>query len=233
MSYFGLFKLLCVGGDPKTVKGEKHGYLTGLTYLAPHKLSGKGNTCPYASKGCAAACLNTAGRGNMPRSQDARIRKTRLFFTDRLEYLRQLRFDINTLKNMAEHRRMIPCVRLNATSDIPWERFGVMDEHPSLQFYDYTKNPNRMRKFLNGDMPKNYHLTFSRSESNEEECLGVLDCGGNVAVVFGGELPTEWKGYPVIRGDETDLRFLDGEGVVVGLTAKGKAKRDHTGFVIT
>lgn len=233
MSYFGMFKLLCVGSDPKSVKGEKHGYLTGLQYLAPHKLSGMGNVCPHASKGCAKACLNTAGRGQMPRTQDARIRKTKLLFTDRLEYLKQLRFDLNMLKALAENKRMIPCARLNATSDIPWEKFGVMDEHPSLQFYDYTKNPDRMRRFLDGDKwPKNYHLTFSRSESNEEECLGVLDCGGNVAAVFAGELPMVWKGHPVVRGDETDLRFLDGEGVVVGLSTKGKAKRDLSGFVI-
>lgn len=227
-----MFKLLCVGGDPKTIKGEKHGYLTGLTYLAPHKLSGLGNTCPWASPGCACACLNTAGRGAMPLSQQARIRKTRWFFKDRVGYLKQLDDDINLLECVAKSRNMIPVVRLNATSDLPWEKFGVMERHPSLQFYDYTKSPDRMRRFLEGAMPKNYHLTFSRSESNEEECEGVLDCDGNVAVVFGGKLPPTWKDHKVIRGDETDLRFLDGEGVVVGLTAKGKAKRDRTGFVI-
>ncbi len=232
MAYYGAFKLLCVSGDPKTVKGEKHGYLTGLSYLAPHKLSGLGNTCPWASPGCACGCLNTAGRGIMPLLQQARIRKTRWFFKDREGYLKQLDDDIDMLELVAKQKQMTPVVRLNATSDLPWEKFGVMARHPSLQFYDYTKNPNRMRQFINGDMPKNYHLTFSRSESNEEECMGVLDCGGNVAVVFCGDLPATWKGYPVIRGDDNDLRFLDGEGVVVGLTAKGRAKRDTTGFVV-
>jgi hypothetical protein len=207
--------------------------MTGITYFAPHKLSGLGNVCPHASKGCAAACLNTAGRGRMPQTQNARLRKTRLFFTDRLEYLRQLHFDLDTLKAVAHFRRMIPCARLNGTSDIPWERFGVMDKHHDLCFYDYTKNPKRMMAFLNGEMPRNYHLTFSRSESNDEWVNTVLSMGGNVAVVFATkQLPAEWNGYPVVNGDESDLRFLDGKNVVVGLSAKGRGKHDTSGFVI-
>jgi hypothetical protein len=227
-----MFRLLCVGGDPKTVKGEQHGYLTGLVYLAPHKLSGLGNVCPHASPGCATGCLNTAGRGAMPLSQAARIRKTRLFFTNREEYLRILDSDLDNLKLLAASRKLKPCARLNATSDIPWEKFGVMDRHRDLQFYDYTKNPDRMRRFLNDELPVNYHLTFSRSETNEEICQGILDCGGNVAVVFAGDLPATWHGYPVISGDKHDLRFLDDESEVVGLKAKGRAKRDQTGFVV-
>jgi hypothetical protein len=226
------YHLLCVSDDPKTRKGEKLGYLTGLCYLAPHKMSGMGNVCPHASKGCASACLNTAGRGVMPHVQAARIRKTRLFLTDRLEFLRMLRFDLHLLQSTAQFRRMIPVVRLNGTSDIPWEKYGVMEEHPSLQFYDYTKHPKRMLAYLQDSLPHNYHLTFSRSESNEMDCIRVLQLGGNTAVVFRKELPAEWKGYPVVRGDENDLRFLDGKNVVVGLTAKGQAKKDTSGFVI-
>ncbi len=226
------YHLLCVSGDPKTRKGEAHGYLTGLCYLAPHKLSGVGNVCPHASKGCATACLNTAGRGVMPRSQAARIRKTRLFFKDRLEFLRLLRFDIELLKATAILRRMTPALRLNGTSDIPWERFGVMEEHPSLAFYDYTKSYKRMIAFTEGRMPGNYHLTFSRSESNHEQCIDILSRNGNVAVVFRSKLPDTWSGFHVVAGDQTDLRFLDGNGVVIGLTAKGRAKRDVSGFVV-
>lgn len=228
----GPYILMSVSRDAKTAKGEKFGYLTGITYLAPHKLSGLGNVCPHASKGCAAACLNTAGRGIMQNVQQARIRKTRLFLTDRLEYLRQLHFDLDTLKAVADFRRLIPCARLNGTSDIPWEKFGVMEQHPSLQFYDYTKNPLRMAWFLRGTMPKNYHLTFSRSESNERICLGILRDGGNVAVVFAGNLPAEWHGYPVVSGEQSDLRFLDGKNVVVGLLAKGRGRQDNSGFVV-
>src|SRR6478736_3115177 len=232
------YHLLSVGDDPKTVKGQKHGYLTGIIYLAPHKLSGLGNVCPHASKGCAKACLNTAGRGIFDRTQAARIRKTRLFFQDRLEFLELLRFDLNLLVATAKLERMTPCARLNGTSDIPWEKFGVMEEFPSLQFYDYTKHHTRMMRFLQhgkfatAEVPKNYHLTFSRSESNEDKCLEVLRWGGNVAVVFSKELPATWHDYPVVCGDETDLRFLDGKNVVIGLTAKGRAKHDLSGIVV-
>jgi hypothetical protein len=100
-----------------------------------------------------------------------------------------------------------------------------MREFKNVQFYDYTKIPGREK------LPKNYHLTFSRSEVNENDCLNELQKGRNVAVVF-DVLPTTWNGYPVICGDNDDLRFLDPKNVVVGLTAKGKAKKDDSGFVV-
>jgi hypothetical protein len=101
-----------------------------------------------------------------------------------------------------------------------------MDMFQSVQFYDYTKLPNRR------NVPSNYHLTFSRSESNELDALRILANGVmNVAVVF-DTLPTKWAGVKVIDGTETDLRFLDEQGVVVGLVAKGKAKKDNSGFTI-
>jgi hypothetical protein len=59
----------------------------------------------------------------------------------------------------------------------------------------------------------------------------VLEMGGNVAVVFRNQLPQTWKGYEVVNGDENDLRFLDKQGVVIGLIEKGMAKKDATGFV--
>jgi hypothetical protein len=75
-------------------------------------------------------------------------------------------------------------------------------------------------------------LTFSRSETNEALAVDVLRNGGNVAVVFAGVLPSAWQGYNVVNGDESDLRFLDKKNVVVGLRAKGDAKKDTTGFVV-
>ena len=81
------------------------------------------------------------------------------------------------------------------------------------------------------EFPSNYHLTFSRSETNDKLCEMVLEMKGNVAVVFRNQLPETWKGYEVINGDENDLRFLDKQGVVVGLIEKGMAKKDETGFV--
>lgn len=133
---------------------------------------------------------------------------------------------------------LTPVVRLNGTSDLPWHRMPfrvenrtyacVMDAFPSVRFYDYTKDPRRMRETL----PRNYDLTFSRSESNDSDVARVLADGKRVAVVFRGGLPRAWRGFPVVVGDETDLRFLDAGGVFVGLTAKGRAKRDATGFVV-
>jgi hypothetical protein len=101
-------------------------------------------------------------------------------------------------------------------------------ELPNILFYDYTKNPNHIKKYINS----NYKLTFSRSECNEATAIDVLNDGGNVAVVFSNELPTEWNGYRVINGDETDLRYFDPINVVVGLKAKGDAKKDKSGFVV-
>lgn len=121
--------------------------------------------------------------------------------------------------------------RLNVLSDLPWYNIVDMEKHSDISFYDYTPNLKRMIQFLNGELPKNYHLTFSRKENNQAQCELVLAMGGNVAVVF-DKLPQTYLGKPVIDGDETDLRFLDPKGVIVGLKAKGKAKNDTSGFVV-
>mgnify|MGYP003670271965 FL=1 len=134
-------------------------------------------------------------------------------------------------------KEMTAVFRPNLTSDLAWENIKdangqtLMQKFSQTQFYDYTKHYKRMEKFINGEMPKNYHLTFSLSEDNEEDALKVLDIGGNVAVVFRDQLPKTWKGHEVVNGDENDLRFLDKQGVVVGLIEKGLAKKDSTGFV--
>ena len=132
---------------------------------------------------------------------------------------------------------MTPCLRLNLTSDLPWEKIkfngqSVFDAFPEVQFYDYTKSAERMTAFLSGLMPKNYHLTFSRSEGNHNLCLSFLQSGGNVAMVFRKSLPSQFQGFAVVDGDETDLRFMDGAGKIVGLKEKGLAKKDETGFVL-
>jgi hypothetical protein len=223
-------KLLTIG-NTKTVKGEAMGYLTFIMHLAPSTLSGY-NTCPMASEGCASACLNTAGRGRFTATQEARIRKTRWFFEDRETFMAQLVKDITAAVRKAEREGFTPVFRLNGTSDIRWENVpvngfaNIMEMFPTLTFYDYTKLSNRR------NIPSNYHLTFSRSESNEIDALHILANGVmNVAVVF-DTLPTKWAGVKVIDGTETDLRFLDEQGVVVGLVAKGQAKKDNSGFTI-
>ena len=216
----------------KTTKGEKLGYLTGILYLAPAKISGF-EVCPKRSEGCTQACLYTAGMGAFSNVQLARINKTKMFFEDRDNFLTQLRKDIQALVKKAKKQNMIPAIRLNGTSDIEWTRFTLMNEFPEIQFYDYTKVLNRLEK----ERPANYHITFSKNESNDKDCVSALKLGANVAVVFntkkGKELPESWNGYPVVDGDETDLRFLDPKGgYVVGLRAKGKAKKDVTNFVV-
>ena len=228
---------LLTTGNPKLMKGEKKGYLSFVLHLAPSNLSGY-NTCPMASNGCRAACLNTAGRGGLFKAgtstnsiQEARIRKTRMFFEDRDAFLSLLVADIRAAVRMAERKNLIPVFRLNGTSDIRWESVSVegfpnlMGMFPVQQFYDYTKLANRR------DLPANYHLTFSRSESNAEQVDIAMLNGMNIAVVF-DVVPSTYLGRPVVDGDETDLRFLDARGVIVGLKAKGKGKKDTSGFVI-
>jgi len=223
-------KLLGIDTNAKTVKGEKLGYMTGILYLAPSDLSTY-QVCAKASAGCREACLYTAGRGAMSNVKKARIAKTRYFFEDRHAFMAQLVVEIKALIKKARKAGMIPVVRLNGTSDIPWERVrvgdypNIMAMFPEIQFYDYTKRANRK------NIPSNYHLTFSLAEDNDADAERALAFGLNVAVVFKGGLPETFMGAPVVNGDETDLRFLDEEGVVVGLKAKGKAKKDTSGFV--
>ncbi len=223
--------LLSVSADAKTRKGESRGYLTGILYLAPSDISGR-NVCPFASPACHAACLYSAGRGAFSNVQRSRIEKTKAYFANKALFLSTLGDNISALIAKSTKESMRPAVRLNGTSDIAWERSGLMDQFPAVPFYDYTKNPLRFAQFLAGKLPKNYRLTFSRSETNEAQCLEFLAKGGNVSVVFRKSLPATWNGYPVVNGDETDLRFLDPRGVVVGLVAKGKAKADVSGFVV-
>jgi hypothetical protein len=229
--------LLSVDTNAKTIKGQAKGFMTGILYLAPSNESGVMNTCPHASKGCREACLFSAGRGAFSNVRNSRIGKTQSFHDDREGFLLQLARDVSTLIKKAGKAGMVPCVRLNGTSDIAWEneRIGgknLMELFPEISFYDYTKNPKRMEAFLDGKMPRNYSLTFSRSECNGSKAESILSKGGNVAIVF-NNLPITYKNVTaVINGDESDLRFLDPKGVVVGLRAKGKAKKDTSGFVI-
>jgi hypothetical protein len=227
-------KLLGIA-NTKTMKGEALGYRTYIMHLAPSTLSGY-QVCPMASTGCATACLNLSGMGRFSNVQAARIAKTKWFFEDRASFMAQLVKEIRSAIRSSQKAGLVPVFRLNGTSDIRWETVSVfvdafwhnniMDAFPSVQFYDYTKIPNRR------NVPSNYHLTFSRSEMNEELALQVLSAGiMNVAVVF-DNLPKKWAGVTVVDGTETDLRFLDERAVVVGLKANGKAKKDTTGFTV-
>lgn len=217
--------------NTKLEKGSAFGYLTFGLSLAPHKLSGK-NFCPHASAGCAAACLNTAGMGVFSNVQAARLKKSLMFIKNRPEFLSQLSKEITLAEKKVKKLQKLLAIRLNVLSDLPWENLGIIQKFPLVQFYDYTKNPLRMKNFLAGKFPPNYHLTFSRSEENQSSVEEIASLGGNVAVVFRNELPEKYLDKSVVNGDESDLRFLDKKSVVVGLSMKGKAKKDESGFVV-
>jgi hypothetical protein len=225
-------KLLAVNTDVKTKKGVKYGYLTGILYLAPHKESGVANLCPDATEGCKAACLFTAGRAMVfPKINQARIAKTLLFKNDRKHFMELLYRDIETLERKAKREGLKPCVRLNGTSDVDFSKFGIMDKYPHIIFYDYTKSIKRALDYAAGKLPKNYHITFSRAESNGIQTHEAIKAGVNVAVVF-DKTPETYKGKTVVNGDLSDLRFLDAPNSIIGLKAKGKARNDTSGFVI-
>jgi hypothetical protein len=221
-----MFKLLSTA-NPKIQKGTKMGYLSFILHLAPSTLSGK-NTCPKATPGCIAACLNTAGRGGMFKKgentnmiQKARIRKTKMYFEQREEFLATLEADIRKAIKFAEKQGLIPVFRLNGTSDLSVEKWGIIEKFPTVQFYDYTKVLGRKVAHL-----PNYHLTFSKADGNDSDVAEALLQGMSVVAVYDA-IPA---GVP--SADETDLRFLDPKGIMLGLKAKGRAKKDYSGFVI-
>jgi hypothetical protein len=234
-----MFKLLSTA-NPKIQKGTKQGYLSFILHLAPADVSGY-NTCPKATVGCKAACLNTAGRGGMFKRgentnmiQKARIRKTEYFFNDRAGFMADLVADIKKAIKFAERKGLTPVFRLNGTSDLSWEKYevpvfctkNIFELFPDVQFYDYTKVPKRKVEGID-----NYHLTFSQADGNEKDANWAISKNMNVTVVF-DKIPAEYKGREVFNADDTDLRFLDPKGVVLGLKAKGRAKKDRTGFVV-
>jgi hypothetical protein len=223
--------------NPKIQKGVKLGYLSFILHLAPATLSGK-ETCPKRTAGCTAACLNTAGRGGMFKRgettnmiQEARIRKTKMFFEQRDEFMAQLIKDIRLGIKQAAKLGLTPVFRLNGTSDLSWEKYeaasgkNIFELFDYVQFYDYTKVLGRKVQGI-----KNYHLTFSAADGNDADVAKAVAQGMNVAAVF-DKLPETYMGREVINADETDLRFLDPVGVIAGLKAKGRAKKDTSGFV--
>lgn len=219
--------------NTKTEKGLKEGIMTFALQLAPSIVSGY-EVCPKASEGCKLACLNLSGMGVYSNVQSARIVKTKMFFEDRKTFLIKLTKEIKSGIKKAAKENFIPAFRLNTISDLPWEKIRVnvdgveyrnfMEAFPTVQFYDYTAIPNRT-------VPNNYHLTFSRKESNEEDVKLAIKLGLNVAVVF-DKLPETYLGRKVIDGDITDVRFKDPKNIIVGLKAKGPAKKDKSNFVV-
>jgi len=233
-------KLLAIDTNAKTVKGQKYGYMTGILYMAPSTISGH-NTCPMAKvAGCENACLYSAGRGAFNSVQQSRISKAQWFFSERDSFMAQLVKDISKLATKADNAGMVPLVRLNGTSDIRWESIpvtieghtypNVMAAFPGIQFYDYTKISNRK------GIPSNYDLTFSYSgmPGYQKYVAQAIAEGMRIAVVFRDRqgIPATFMGLECVDGDDSDIRHIDPQGVVVALYAKGNAKTDLSGFVV-
>jgi hypothetical protein len=235
--------VLSIAKDAKTIKGQSIGFLTGILYLAPHTLAGRENTCPMAEvAGCLKGCLNTAGRGVFNSVQQARIAKTQRFFDERNEFMQDLAFSIRKVIRKASKLGLTPLIRLNGTSDIRFENVGltldgleypnIFAAFPNVQFYDYTKIPNRK------NIPSNYDLTFSYSgvEGYEKHVqkARLNSSLSRIAVVFdkSENIPSEFIGLPTVSGDNTDVRHLDPHNSIVALYAKGQARKDFSGFVV-
>lgn len=204
------------GANTKLAKGNIPIY--GLT-LAPAGMSGY-QLCPWRSPECEAACLGkTAGRSRFSNVQEARIAKTRFLMDNAYTFFRQLYVDLQAAS--IKHSFQF-AFRSNVLSDIPWEAVAPKIYSFSEWNYDYTKSFKRaMDSRFQHRFPA--HLTLSYSGHNYEECIMYLNAGGNVAVVFAGDLPETHWGVRVINGDLNDARFLDPNGgCIVGLKAKGK-----------
>ncbi len=219
--------------NAKTTKGEALGYLTAIFYGSPADESGVMNTCVSSTPQCRALCLKKSGRLVFDSSRKAAIEKTVMLFNNRALFLDCVRYDIEKAQRHATKLGLELVVRLNGMTDLPWLSQTMAREYPGITFYDYTKHIRPWQREMS-----NYRLTFSHSEENLAGCLDAMDHGVNVAVVFdtkrGDPLPETWHGYPVIDGDTHDLRFLDPKGVIVGLRAKGvarKAEASDSGFI--
>lgn len=231
-SYKPVKNLLSEGST--NTKTAKNNLQTFILYLAPSDIIGTHNLCPMASAGCKASCLYSAGRGRFSNVQLSRINKAKFWAYDRQAFYIQLATELLKIHDKSNFEKI--AIRLNGTSDIDhldllkrYTGINFLDGfYSNLLFYDYTKNINVFKRYFG----TNYKLTFSKSETNFDECLEVINMGGNIAAVFAAELPDTYGGIKVINGDESDLRYFDPANVIVGLKAKGDAKKDLSGFVI-
>lgn len=236
----GLSYIGAVNSSAKILKNKKYNELTYIIYLAPADLSGY-EVCPMRTKECTHACLFGSGQVIMDKTNrvvNSRIKKTQMFFTNREYFMQWVVDEITKFKKQAEKKNMKFSVRLNGTSDLSPTLFTLngkvlFDIFPDVQFYDYTKV---RRRFMLLDKYKNYDLTFSYSGHNWFECKDILDSkSGRVAIVFEKNLPKTYKGYKVVDGDAYDMRYVDDEGVIVGLKfkrVKNKVDKTNNPFIV-
>jgi len=183
--------------------------------------------------------------------QRARIDRTKLFMNDRPEFFRRLYQELHAFLRKAERMGLTPAVRLNGTSDILWERIpfpvddrtrgihmyytNIFHAFPELQFYDYTKI---WKRFEPGqEIPTNYDLSLSYSLASQRyaaNCTRTHDKYGArlVVVVRSQDVKQFHVDLGGIDGDAHDLRFTEPQGAMIYLKAKGKARKDRSGFVI-
>ncbi len=232
--------------NPKTAKQLDVLKIEGVIHhMSPAKLAdGKRTVCAWSTHGCRSTCLNTSGRSQVKGDlttnnlsvymiHRSRIGKTLSFLKDRKGYAAAIEKELKNLVKRADKKGYKATARLNGTSDVPWEKYIDMEEYPSVSFYDYTKGMTRMRSFLRGKLAENYDLTFSYSEeTTPAQVHEIIRKGGNVAVVFRKEMPKTCMGHKVISGMDHDFRYLDKKGRIVGLIARGRAKKDTSGFVV-
>src|SRR5210317_1009060 len=187
-------KLLDVS-NAKSVKGAKLGYLNAIHYMAPSDFAGVGNLCPWASEGCKAACLGLySGNAFFPNVRQSRIDKAKSFMNDRKAYYRALLLQIDQAQLQAEFEGKKIVIRLDGSTDIGWKE--IYNARPNIQFVEYTKSLKRILNWLEGKYAPNVHFTFSASENNESDCDEVMRRGGNVSVVYRGDMPKTWQFIP-------------------------------------
>lgn len=231
-------KLAYLGDVNPSAKLAKNGkishQLTYSIYLAPANVSGY-EVCPYSTPECRKGCLATSGRAAMDiisgrnKIGNCRTNKTKLFFENQTFFMEWLIAEMKNHKIKAEKIDYGFSARLNCTSDIDWQNIeyygrNIFEIFPDVQFYDYTKNPN---KFIN--KPSNYHLTFSYTGKNWGKCKELLALGFNISMIFNVKdetlFPKTFDGYEVVNGDKTDYRVNDGNGKIIGLKFKDIADK--------
>jgi len=218
-------------------KTKKNNLKTFILYLAPYNQNSKKiNICPKASKGCAASCLFSAGRGAMSSVILSRTNKTEYLLNDKKTFIQHLSKEILTKVKTAKKKGEKVAFRLNGTSDLDFiymlKKYASLDIETIKEnavFYDYTKILGKVKKYIKHP---NYKLTFSRAEDNETETMEALKLGANVSAVFADRLPKTYKGFKVVDGDKSDDIMISSKNVILGLKAKGEAKKDKSGFVI-
>lgn len=186
------------------------------------------NSCPWAGF-CGKICLDTAGRGKFSNVQIARAAKTIHYVVNKSTFILELKKEIERELKKASKKGDKLAVRLNGTSDLDW--IEVITDFPEINFYDYVKSKERFTQFLNGELPTNYHLTYSYDRKNDRDpsfVLNALHSGGKIAIMKKDHENLGLTQWHQIDGDSHDLRFFDAKikrGAFVILQEKGDAKK--------